>query len=67
MFHLCTSRSDCNTGTFGDHSTRNANRHLQTKCHKDVVSSKLTFDISVNDKQMFGNYCEKQLCLKKFL
>ena len=31
-------------GTFGDHPTRNANRHLQTQRHKDVVSNKLAFD-----------------------
>ena len=31
-------------GTFGDHPTLNANRHLQTQRHKDVVSNKLAFD-----------------------
>ena len=31
-------------GTFGDHPTHNANRHLQTQCHKDAVSNKLAFD-----------------------
>ena len=30
--------------TFGDQATRNANRHLQTQRHKDVVSNKLTSD-----------------------
>ena len=31
-------------GTFGDHPTRNANRHLQIQYHKDAVSDKLAFD-----------------------
>ena len=31
-------------GTFGDHPTRNANRHLQMQRHKNAVSSKLAFD-----------------------
>ena len=31
-------------GTFGDHPTCNANRHLQTQHHKDTVSSKLAFN-----------------------
>ena len=30
-------------GTLGDHPTRNANRHLQMRHHKDVVSNKLAF------------------------
>ena len=31
-------------GTFGDHPTCNANRHLQTQHHKDAVSDKFAFD-----------------------
>ena len=30
-------------GTFGDHPTCNANRHLQMRYHKDAVSNKLAF------------------------
>ena len=31
-------------GAFGDHPTCNANRHLETQCHKDVMCNKLAFD-----------------------
>ena len=31
-------------GTFGDHRTHNANRHLQAQRHKDAISNKLDFD-----------------------
>ena len=31
-------------GTFGDHPTCNANRHLQMQRHNNAVSSKLAFD-----------------------
>ena len=31
-------------GIFGDHLTRNANRHLQTQHHNDAVSNKLAFN-----------------------
>ena len=31
-------------GTFGDHPTCNANRHLQTQHHKDAISNKLAFN-----------------------
>ena len=54
-------------GTFGNHPIRNANRHLQIQHHKDAVSNKLAFDNLSNNKQMFGNYYKKQLCLQKFL
>ena len=55
------------TGTFSDHPIRNANRYLQMQHHKDAVYNKLAFDNLINNKQMFGNYCKKQLCLQKFL
>ena len=55
------------TSTFSDHPIRNANRYLQMQHHKDTVYNKLAFDNLINNKQMLGNYCKKQLCLQKFM
>ena len=54
-------------GTFGDHPTRNANRHLQTQRHKDVVSNKLAFDNLSKRRADVWKLLQEAALLQKFL